>query len=54
MHSQFGRSSSKAASEKRRLTQYVTYTVLDDNYKGATEQFLLHFNEQFRQLEGYF
>ena len=39
------------ASEKRRLTQYVTNTVLDDNFKGTTEQFVLHFNEQFRQLE---
>ena len=45
------KSSSKGASEKRRLTQYVTNTVLDDNYKGTTEQFALHFNEQFRQLE---
>ena len=24
---------------------------LDDNYKGTTEQFVLHFNHQFRQLE---
>ena len=45
------KSSSKGASEKRRLTQYITNTVLDDNYKGTTEQFVLHFNEQFRQLE---
>ena len=45
------RSSSKGASEKRRLTQYVTNTILDDNYKGTTEQFVLHFNEQFRQLK---
>ena len=45
------RTSSKGASEKRRLTQYVTSTVLDDNFKGTTEQFVLHFNEQFRQLE---
>ena len=44
------RTSSKGASEKRRLTQYVTNTVLDDNFKGTTEQFVLHFNEQFRQL----
>ena len=44
------KSSSKGASEKRRLTQYVTNTVLDDNYKGTTEQFV-HFNEQFWQLE---
>ena len=45
------RTSSKGASEKRRLTQYVTNTVLDDSFKGTTEQFVLHFNEQFRQLE---
>ena len=45
------RTSSKGASEKRRLTQYVTNTVLDDNFKGNTEQFVLHFNEQFRQLD---
>ena len=45
------KSCSKGASEKRRLTQYVTNTTLNDNYKGTTEQFVLHFNEQFRQLE---
>ena len=45
------RTSSKVASEKRRLTQYVTNTVLDNNFKGTTEQFVLHFNEQFRQLD---
>ena len=45
------RTSSKGASEKRRLTQYITNTVLDDNFKGSTEQFVLHFNEQFRQLD---
>ena len=45
------RTSSKGPSEKRRLTQYVTNTVLDDNFKVTTEQFVLHFNEQFRQLE---
>ena len=44
-------SSSKGASEKRRLTQYVTNTLLDDNFKGTTKQFVLHFNEQFRQLD---
>ena len=49
--SEYMRTSSKGASEKRRLTQYVTNTVLDDNFKGTTEQFDLHFNEQFRQLE---
>ena len=44
------RTSSKGPSEKRKLTQYVMNTVLDDNSKGSTEQFVLHFNEQFRQL----
>ena len=48
---QIMRTSSKGGSEKRRLTQYVTNTVLDDNFKGTTEQFVLHFNEQFRQLD---
>ena len=45
------KSSSKGAYEKRRLTQYVTNTTLDNINKGTTEQFVLHFNEQFRQLE---
>ena len=45
------RTSSKGASEKRQLAQYVTNTVLDDDFKGTTEQFVLHFNEQFRQLD---
>ena len=45
------KSSSKGASEKRSLTQYVTNTFLDDNYKGATEQFVLQSNEQFSELE---
>ena len=45
------RTSSKGASEERRLAQYVTNTVLDHNFKGTTEQFVLHFNEQFRQLD---
>ena len=44
------RTSSKGALEKRRLTQYVTNTVLEDDFKGTTEQFVLHFNGQFRQL----
>ena len=49
--SEHKKTSSKGASEKRRLTQYVTNTVLDDNFKGTTEQFVLHFNEHLRQLE---
>ena len=48
---EYMKSSSKVASEKRRLTQYVTNTVLDDNFSCTTEQFVLHFNEQFRQLD---
>ena len=43
------RTSSKGASDKRRLTQYVTNTVLDDIFKGTMEKFVLHFNAQFRQ-----
>ena len=39
------RTSSKGASEKRRLTQYVINAVLDDNFKITTEQFVLHFND---------
>ena len=45
------RTSSRGDSEKRRLTQYVTNSVLDDTFKGTTEQFVLHLNQQFRQLE---
>ena len=48
------KSSSKGASENRRFTQYATNSVLDDNYKGTTEQLVLHFNEQLRQLEEIF
>ena len=45
------RTYSKGDSEKRRLTQYVNNTVLDDNFKGTTEQFVLHFVEPFWQLD---
>ena len=45
------RISSKGALEKRRLTQYVTNTVLDDNLEGTTEQYVLHFNEHYWQLD---
>ena len=45
------RRSSKRAAEKRRLTQYISNTVVDDIIKGTTEQFVLHFNEQFRQSD---
>ena len=43
--------SSKGASENRRLARYVTNTVLDNNFKRTTEQYVLPFNEQFRQLD---
>ena len=43
--------SSKGASEKMKLTCYVTNTVLDSQFRGTTQQFVLHFNEQFRRLD---
>ena len=43
--------SSKGKAEKHRLHTYVTTTVLDKSWKGTTDQFILHFNEQFRQLD---
>ena len=43
--------SSKGKTEKCRLHTYVTTTVLDKSWQGTTEQFILHFNEQFRQLD---
>ena len=43
--------SSKGKGEKHRLHTYVTTTVLDKSMRGTTEQFILHFNEQFRQLD---
>ena len=42
---------SKGASEKRKLTQYDTNTVLDTQVRGTSQQFVLHFNEQFRRLD---
>ena len=42
---------SKGASEKRKLTHYVTNTVLDSQFRGTSQQFVLHFNEQFRILD---
>ena len=43
--------SSKGASEKRKITHYLTNTVLDSQFRGTTQQFVLHFNEQFRRLD---
>ena len=43
--------SSKGKAEKHKLHTYVTTIVLDRSWKGPTEQFILLFNEQFRQLD---
>ena len=43
--------SSKGKAEKRRLHTYVTTTILDKSWKSTPEQFILHFNEQVRQLD---
>ena len=50
-YSDYMATSSKGASEKRKLTHYVTSTVLDSQSRGTTQQFVLHFNEQFRRLD---
>ena len=50
-YSNYMTTSSKGASEKRKLTHYVTNTVLDNQFRGTTHQFILHFNEQFRRLD---
>ena len=42
---------SKGASEKRKLTHYLTNTVLDGQFRGTSHQFVLPFNEQFRRLD---
>ena len=34
-----------------RLHAYVSTTVYDRSWKGSTEQFVLHFHEQFRHLD---
>ena len=43
--------SSMQKAQKHRLHTYVTTTVLNKSWWGTTEQFFLHFNEQFRQLD---
>ena len=50
-YSEYMTTSSKGASEKRKLTHNVTNTVLDSQFRGTTQQFVLHFNEQFRRLD---
>ena len=57
MHNQYGEfeshmsTSSKGLNERCRLRAYVSTTVYDRSWKGTTEQFVLHFHEQFRQLD---
>ena len=43
--------SSKELNERCRLHAYVSTTVYDRSWKGTTEQFVLHFHEQFRQQD---
>ena len=43
--------SSKGLNERHRLHAYVSTTVYDRSWKGTNEQFVLHFHEQFRQLD---
>ena len=50
-YSEYMTTSSKGASEKRKITHYLTNTVLDSQCRGTTQQFVLHFNEQFRRLD---
>ena len=50
-YSEYMTTASKGASEKRKLTQYVSNTVLDSQFRGTSQQFVLHFNEQFRRLD---
>ena len=50
-YSEYMTTSSKGASEKRKITYYLTNTMLDNQFRGTTQQFVLHFNEQFRRLD---
>ena len=43
--------SSKGLNERHQLHAYVSTTVYDRSWKGTTQQFVLHFHEQFRQLD---
>ena len=43
--------SSKGLKEWHRLHAYLSTTVYDRSWKGTTEHFVLHFHDQFRQLD---
>ena len=45
VYSDYMTTSSKGASEKKKFTHYVTNTFLDIQFRGTTQQFVLHFNE---------
>ena len=49
-YSEYMTTSSKGASE-RKLTHYATNKVLDTQFRGTTQPFVLYFNEQFRRLD---
>ena len=49
-YSEYMTASSKGASEKRKITHYLTNTVLDSQFRGTTQQFVLHFNEQIQKI----
>ena len=44
-YSDYMTKSSKGASEKRKLTHYVTNAVLDNQFRGIIQQFVMHFNK---------
>ena len=50
-YSEYMTTASMGASEKRKLTHYVTNTMLDSQFRGASQQFVLQFNEEFRRLD---
>ena len=43
--------SSKGLNENHRLHAYVSTTVCDRSWKSTTEQIVLQFDKQFRQLD---
>ena len=50
-YSEYMTTASKGASVKRKLTQSVTNTFLDSQFRGTSQQCVLHFNRQFRRLD---
>ena len=50
-YSEYMTTASKGTSEKRNLIHYVTSTVLDSQFRGTSQQFVINFIEQFRRLE---